>query len=598
MKSRILTLLLALAASAAPAQSIPQGGLPVFPGDPLAALVLVGNQTALGKAELVPVTGPLPAGATFTQALRLTTTAQAESAWSVQVAAPCPVKVGLEETLYVDFWIRSVSGGTESAEGRTIFCFEKNGDPWTKSAESDVTAGRDWKHFYLPFNAALPTPEGGSHICFRMGFAPQTIELAGMRLLHYGQAVDLAKFPKMVVTYAGREKDASWRQEALARIEKIRKADLRVVVVGKDGKPKSGISVEAKMLRHRFYWGTAVQAQRLAGNGQDGEQYKDEIPKWFNHVVFENDLKWPFWEPGLTAQSGWNQTWVDESLKWLAENHLTVRGHNLVWPSWRNSPTRLQALKGDKEGLRKAIREHVLQEAGYFKGKLTDWDAINEPYAEHDFMDLLGPGLMVDIFKWAHEADPKAKLYLNEYGIFSGGGADKGHQDSFFNNLTYLKEQGAPIGGLGIQSHLGTTLTPPQTLLSLLDRFGTLGLDIQITEFDIEPDPDVAYDYMRDYLTVVFSHPKVVGMLMWGFWDGAHWHNAAPIFTKDWELKPTGKAYRDLVLGAWWTNAKGKTGDDGIYSVRGFQGDYSLKVGGKTQEISLSPGGSAVTVVR
>jgi hypothetical protein len=87
---------------------------------------------------------------------------------------------------------------------------------------------------------------------------------------------------------------------------------------------------------------------------------------------------------------------------------------------------------------------------------------------------------------------------------------------------------------------------------------------------------------------------------MWGFWDGAHWQSKAPLFTKDWELKPAGKAYRDLVLGQWWGRGEGKTGSDGVFNFRGTQGDYELSVDGKggkaLSELSILPEGTAVTV--
>jgi hypothetical protein len=128
-----------------------------------------------------------------------------------------------------------------------------------------------------------------------------------------------------------------------------------------------------------------------------------------------------------------------------------------------------------------------------------------------------------------------------------------------------------------------------------------LGLSIKITEMDLEvPDPALAYDYMRDYLITLFSHPAVEGMLMWGFWDGAHWHSDAPLFTKDWELKPTGKAYKELVRGVWWTDGEGVTDAGGVYVFRGIQGDYQMKVSSKAGKketlVSIQPGGGACSV--
>jgi GH35 family endo-1,4-beta-xylanase len=591
MRSFVLGLVLALAAATGwTADHLPGGGKPVFSGDAWSAFELVGNDKDKGAAEKVAVTGQ-----PFTSAWHLTTKAAVGKSWNLQFIAPCPISVGVGDVLYAEFYLRSVSGGAETAEGHSGFVFEQSGDPWTKSAEVDVVAGRDWKKFQIPFEVHLSTGEKGSHICFRLGFDPQTIEIGGFQLLDYGTKVKISDLPKTKATYQGREPDAPWRKAALDRIEKIRKSDLRISVVDASGRPVPDAKVKLKMLKQRFVWGTAAQAQRLAGENPDDVQYKEEIPKWFNQIVFENDLKWPFWENGKEAQGGFNNQWVEDSFKFLKANGMTIRGHNLVWPSWRNLPGRLRDLQNDKVALAEAVHKHILEEAGLYKGRLADWDVINEPYAEHDLLDLLGRDVMVDWFKWAHEADPTAKLYLNEYGIFSGGGLDRDHQEDFFKNLTFLKEKGAPIDGLGIQSHLGSTLTPPERLLALLDRFGSLGLSIKITELDFDdPEPGLAYDYMRDYLIVLFSHPAVVGMMMWGFWDGAHWHGEAPLFTKDWELKPAGKAFKDLVRGTWWTDGEGKTDAAGVFVFRGIQGDYQLQVngkGGKSERlVSIQPG--------
>jgi len=77
---------------------------------------------------------------------------------------------------------------------------------------------------------------------------------------------------------------------------------------------------------------------------------------------------------------------------------------------------------------------------------------------------------------------------------------------------------------------------------------------------------------------MVFSHPAVESFIMWGFWDGAHWRDDAPLFREDWTLKPSGKVFLDLVFNRWWTDTTGVTGPDGSWTVRGFLGDYEVTV--------------------
>jgi len=115
-----------------------------------------------------------------------------------------------------------------------------------------------------------------------------------------------------------------------------------------------------------------------------------------------------------------------------------------------------------------------------------------------------------------------------------------------------LLDQGAPLSGIGIQSHFDWELPAPVAVLKGLDRFALLGRDIEITEHDINvTDEQLQADYTRDYLTLAFSHPAVIGLLSWGFWQGQHWRPDAAYFRKDWSIKPAGRVWIDLVMHKW-----------------------------------------------
>jgi len=81
---------------------------------------------------------------------------------------------------------------------------------------------------------------------------------------------------------------------------------------------------------------------------------------------------------------------------------------------------------------------------------------------------------------------------------------------------------------------------------------------------------------LRDFLTVTFSHSSTDGFLMWGFWDGNHWFENAPMFNLDWSIKPSGQAFLDLVFDEWWTDETHQTDAAGQATVRGFKGRYEL----------------------
>ncbi|MDZ7372271.1 MAG: endo-1,4-beta-xylanase, partial [candidate division KSB1 bacterium] len=298
----------------------------------------------------------------------------------------------------------------------------------------------------------------------------------------------------------------------------------------------------------------------------------------FNMVVFENALKWDAWE------SDWEGTKKDvvDVIRWLRNNDIRIRGHCLVWPGPDWLPSRIVNNINNLNYVRNEIRNHIFDVAGYpgVKGNIEEWDVINEMVHNKYLENAFGTQ---DIYKewleWAHEADPNAVLYLNEYSILSSEGLDTATQQAYKALLKKLVDAGAPIGGLGMQTHVGSNLTPPTRVLQILDYFAELGLHMSITEYDAAgAHPDIAGDYMRDILICAFSHPAMKNFLMWGFWDGSHWLNDAPIFNRDWSLKPSGRSYIEWVFYRWWTNAEGVTDDGGNFTTRAFYGDYEIHV--------------------
>ena len=159
--------------------------------------------------------------------------------------------------------------------------------------------------------------------------------------------------------------------------------------------------------------------------------------------------------------------------------------------------------------LRQAVINHIADEASTLTGKLVEWDVINEPYANHELQDILGNSAMIDWFRQAKQSDPAARMFINDYGILSSRGADYSHQDHYFNTIQYLLAGGAPVEGIGMQSHFGSGLTGMERMLEILDRFATFGVPIAATEFDVNvTDEQVQADFLRDFMTTLFSHSE------------------------------------------------------------------------------------------
>nr|UOX27647.1 cellobiohydrolase [uncultured bacterium] len=565
-------------------------GVDMLGGKGVRAFQLQGNVEGV-EAKLLPVEGQ-----PFSEMIRTKTTKATQNTWDVQIRASSAAPVERGDALLFTMYFRTEASLEESGQGQSEFVFEQATDPWTKSVTYPVGAAAEWTKMYVPFLAQESYEAGAAQLAFRLGYAPQTIEFAGLQLVNYGKDLTLADLPRTQVTYPGSAEDAPWRAEAQARIEKIRKAPLTIRVQDASGKPVAGATVRAQLVRNDFDFGTCAPAALLLDPKQ--KQFQEVIPRLFNMVTLENDLKW---QP-LAGEWG-GQFTLDRAkaaVKAVEGWGLDVRGHVLVWPGWQNLPAKLKLLEKDKPRLRKEVADHIREVAGAVKGNVVDWDVVNEPFTNHDLLDILGPEVMVDWFKLTRKIDPKARLFINDFAILSGGGGDTAHRDHYEKMIQLLSDQHAPFDGIGMQGHFADSLTGPEDMLKILDRFAKFGKPILITEYDVvTDDEDLAAKFTRDFYLTMFSHEAVRGIVMWGFWDAVHWKKNAPIYRQDWSEKPSGKVYEEL-LKEWTTDASGQSDAQGVMTVNGFLGSYELSVthAGATKKVKgvLKKGGSTVVV--
>ncbi len=576
-------LLCAIFVTLTTALAIPEGGTPILKQDPIASLRDSAN--SFGNLKVVIPDDADSRAKKIDRAVRCEITKSPDHAWDLQFQFRIERKVEKNDVLLARFKARSVRAKAETGCGVIRPLFEKAGPPHDKSLSVDLELTPEWKEYFLPFKSLESYEPGKASAGFHLGFLEQTVEIADFDVFSYGPGFDMKKLPRTSFGYKGQEPDAAWRKEAEKRIENIRKGNLTISVQDEKGKPVVGADVEIRMKRHAFGWGSAVTARNILQEGKDGDRYREVIEKHFTRVVFENDLKWGVWENEKNREA------TLKAARWLRDRNIEIRGHCLIWPSWKHTPKDLQGLAADPDALRRRIDGHIEQEVSTMKGLLVDWDVINEPFDNNDVMKVLGDAEMVRWFKLAREKDPTVNLYLNDYSILSGGGIDRKHQDHFEKTLRFLKENGAPITGLGMQSHFGAAATPPEKMLEILDRFAKLGLTISITEHDIaSSDETFQADFTRDFLYTTFSHPSVVAVLGWGFWERSHWKPSAAYYRADWSITPAGKVWNDLVTKTWWTNLNEKTGKDGSCNTRGFLGDYEITVrnGGRTKTVKTA----------
>jgi len=545
-------------------------------------------------------------GEPFTHGLRLRVETKPANFWeaSAKLLNDAPIEKGAR--LRVEFYARRADSKTEPAA--VEFVLKESKPPYGKTqGEKQVGPINEWQKYDFSFISGEAFGAREAQFEFMLGFKAQTVEIADFKVTQVATgAVSTEKVP---LTYPGREPDAAWRKEAAARIEKHRKGDLTVNVVDAQGKPIPGAQVDVAMKRHAFYFGTAVSVSNILGTREDDRIYRENLLELFNYATIDNNLKMDAWRAGEKDPAKREQTL--KTVQWLSDNNLTQRGHTLVW--W------LQYGKWEidmsREELIALMKDHVADMTGHplLSKAILDWDVQNEASHNSPIYNKIGNDALVEIFKAARRHDPDGRLFINDAKITSQRIPKHAHHESFHYDLAkYLIEHGAPLDGIGFQGHhSGNNATDPQEVLRILNRFAALGKVMQITEFDIKTyNAEGAYsqeeidrleaDYTRDYMTITFSHPLVDAFIMWGFWDGNHWKDNAPVFRRDWSLKLSGQAYKDLVFDQWWTRTSGQSNERGEYAMRGFLGDYEISVthDGKTKTVktSLPKAGQTVTV--
>ncbi|WDE98477.1 endo-1,4-beta-xylanase [Lentisphaera profundi] len=376
--------------------------------------------------------------------------------------------------------------------------------------------------------------------------------------------------------YEGMDANAEWRHEANLRIEHNRKANLKIILEGKS----TGLKIKYEMKKHAFPFGTAVRLDTLAAATEDSQRYKKELLSLFNSAVPGRFLKWRMWD-------NWPRSKVVAQLKWLQDQDLEIRGHALVWAGWTHLPKGLERYQDNKEKLDQMVNHHIKRAVLETKDLLSEWDVINEPYDNNDLMDLLGKDKMVEWFDLAHKLAPELELYINDYDILAYPGA--AHAKKYFEILAYLMAQKTPFHGIGLQSHFKEEVTSPQQIYRTLNDLAQFNKKIKITEHDfISDSPEFQAAFMRDFLTVCFSHPKVAGINQWGFWEGAHWRSRAALFNQDWSERKNLKAYKALVFDEWWTRGEALVDEVGEINFRGFKGDYEIQVYSKDNKLLKS----------
>jgi endo-1,4-beta-xylanase len=247
----------------------------------------------------------------------------------------------------------------------------------------------------------------------------------------------------------------------------------------------------------------------------------------FTQVQPENDLKFDATErnPGV-----FSFTRADAILKFAHDHNMKMRGHTLVW--YQQNPAWLNGLA--PAAIAQAMHNHIANVVGHYAGQIYAWDVVNEAFNDNGTprttLWSVNDGYIEQAFRWAREADANALLFYNDYN----GETVNSKSDAIYKMVQDFKARGVPIDGVGLQMHFTAGEPSMASIEANIKRLTDLGLQVQITEFDVRLPVDSSgaataaslatqAKIYGDVVTVCLKFPGCTAIQTWGLTDKHSW---------------------------------------------------------------------------
>jgi endo-1,4-beta-xylanase len=299
----------------------------------------------------------------------------------------------------------------------------------------------------------------------------------------------------------------------------------------------------SKVYDKYFKIGTCVELDQLIG--KEGEL----LIKHFSSITPENIMKPRYLS---TSEDKFYFDDADKLVNFALENKKLIRGHTLLWHQ-QSAEWMFYDDDGNevsKEVLLKRLEKHIKTVVSRYKDKIYAWDVVNEVVEtsglrKSKWLNIIGEEYIEKAFIYANEADPNAKLFINEYDT-----TDKVKGEVFYNLVKKLIDKGIPVHGIGLQYHISLDYPSIQAISDSLKKYNDLGLEIHITELDmsLNADPNIktgtaprdllirqAHRY-KEIFDIFKTYKSITNVTFWGFQDGHTWLTYLPVKKADWPL--------------------------------------------------------------
>lgn len=314
--------------------------------------------------------------------------------------------------------------------------------------------------------------------------------------------------------------------------------------------------------------GVAVPVSRIDVNNDNLESVQT-VFRNFNMVVAENEMKVDALQPN---RGEFNFYGGDCLVNFAGRHGMEVRGHTLLWhnqlPAWISSDGYKNDHNYTRAELLQIMKDHITTVVTHFKGKVDEWDVVNEVLDDNQttirtnplsydlrqsvWQKVIGEDYIDSAFVYARRADPDARLYINDYGVEFQG---KAKTQAYYNLVRRLVNDGIPVDGVGFQCHLTVGEADSAKFATNVKRYEALGVKCAITELDMSmPDPYAAgaeesqAEEYRKMTAVMMNFDHCDNIVIWGVTDDMSWRQGNPlIFRSTLEAKPAFFALRNVL---------------------------------------------------
>ncbi|MEF1311680.1 endo-1,4-beta-xylanase [Vibrio mytili] len=303
--------------------------------------------------------------------------------------------------------------------------------------------------------------------------------------------------------------------------------------------------------------GAAVETRHL-----ENAALKETLIREFSQITPENEMKFMYLQP---KRGQFDFSKADQLVEFAEQHDMVVKGHTLVWHM--QTPQWLEDTKWSKKELTEILEQHIKTVVGHYKGRVLYWDVVNEAFDDNGgfrhtlWYDVLGEEYIELAFRFAHEADPNAILFYNDYST-EGMNAKS---NAVYRHMKKLVEKGVPVHGVGTQLHLNAEDPISDTAIARnIERLSELGLDTHFTEIDVRirdgQSPSAIQAQTARYemlMKLAAYYPEVDMFTTWGVSDQYSWipswfagYGRALMFDENYQPKPVYDAVQQVLLDA------------------------------------------------